>query len=1140
MAIPYIWLGKNNEISGGTLDLPTIGRGRWIIRPLLGWNRDPLSVSPDSFIPALLIRKDNPALNQILRILGASEDDDLTLKTAINSDDWLVFRFNQLVMQPPAGTTVDLADFPPAPFPAFVLHKDSIAIDLTALGIDSLVLSVLKLNEPPKVQIVTPLSGDAAIFTLSFFLKELDLHQLGMDRVFDLICKNLVFEFDAVSGTLKINGIPLDSIINLPIATPILTPILIPIPIGGVSVFIRIEEINSDLKFGFEIDIGAGLYTYSPLISAISDSNVLLEWDAFRIRLYDDRLGLAAPPGNPGSKLMTATLTLPLIQAKVGEDIANALAKIVPVEIEDIGIIKTVLSPLQFKVIINRHSETISLEPLLWTFERNGNLLNPGKPFEKGLQTLKAVFEEGLTKLAKLNSFFAQLNELIGLTNSTFSFTVGTIDQNLIDLLKTLDAFNTYDYPLPLILSVKYGESTLKFLLVLRLNLWRGRLTDNRAYFYIISSDRLDLKAFAIQLPQADRIKNLPPKSILPTKEMHDGYLDFETLDLVIDVEPKTQPNRPQTTVFVPGDFTNNTDADERKRLQLRLEDFDPDLWPEPSKKNLQLRLGARGLTFAAKARTDTPAIIPVPEANNLSLRLAESRDGLQSGLVVIDNQVRYANLVGRIEVPGFKALEADIQITLRRNQPEGPLDVIAVIDLERSDRKPLAQLNIAFLKIQLDDLRMQLTWTNSDWNLQAWASGALSVTNDLGSTGGIALLDRPRAVPFRDLDLTKLHQDNGELSLGENESPDGGLARFDLLDGQFRVEFQRATLAWNIPEKSARLDVEQARFYFQASSGELDVSIQAGRIILALDLARGALQFKISSSLGIEVRIGTQIKFAGEMGWIDTARERYFFARGSLRMTGFPEVQGFLKLGTGIKDDGSTAPNLAIFADLPYEAELFSGVVMKLVGLGLGVNNRLAALGSRPEPREILARLDRINPEQEQNWTFVSEGGVYVSVVATTLLGSNRGDVTCAYLAKLILSIDTNIDIVAVAQVWLFSSQQFLEKGDNSRRPALVGAAVLRAREQTFSLVTQTLPNPAIEGNKMLSELLSRVQARFSFYLSPDLADYYLEELSYLIARTYSAFLYQQSAVIGLQLVALGLYFVPSLHCGVQYPNAA
>jgi hypothetical protein len=1110
MAIPYIWLGKNNEVLvGGTLDLPSIGSDKWIIRPLLGWNRDPSGASPDSFIPALLIRKDNPALNQLLGILGASEDDNSTLKTAINSDDWLVFRFNQLKMQPPAATTVDLADFPPAPFPAFILHKDSISIDLTAIGVDSLFLSVLKLNESPKVQVVTPLLGDAAIFKLSFILKELDLSQLGMNRVFDLIGKNLVFEFDAVSGKLKINDIPLASIINLPIAIPILTPILIPIPIDGVSVFIRIEEINSDLKFGFEIDIGAGLYTYSPLISAISDSNVLLEWDAFRIRLYDDRLGLAAPPGNPGSKLMTATFTLPLIQAKVGEDIANALAKIVPVE--DSGITKTVLSPLKFKVIINRSSETVSLEPLLWTFQRIGNSLNSGKPFEKGLQTLKAIFEESLEKVAaNLNSFFAQLNELIGLTNSTFSFTVGTIENpDLICLLKKLDTFNTYDYPLPLILSVKYGESTLKFLLILRLNLWRGRLTDNRAYFYIISSDRLDLKAFAIQLPQTDRIKNLPPKFILPTKEMHDGYLDFETLDLVIDVEPKTQPNRPQTTVFVPGDFTNN--SDERKRLQLRLEDFDPDLWPEPSKKNLQLRLGARGLTFAAKARTDTPAIIPVSGAKDLSLRLAESRDGLQSGLVVIDNQVRYANLVGRIEVPGFKALEADIQLTLRRNQPEGPLDVIAVIDLERSDRKPLAQLNIAFLKIQLDDLRMQLTWTNSDWNLQAWASGALSVTNDLESTGGIALLDRPRAVPFRDLDLTKLHQDSGELSLGETESPDGGLARFDLLDGQFRVEFQRATLAWNIPEKLARLDVEQARFYFQASSGELDVSIQAGRIILALE--RGALQFKISSSLGIEVRIGTQIKFAGEMGWIDTARERYFFARGSLRMTGFPEVQGFLKLGTGIKDDGSTAPNLAIFADLPYEAELFSGVVMKRVGLGLGLNNRLAALGSRPEPREILARLDRINPEQEQNWTFVSEGGVYVSVVATTLLGSNRGDVTCAYLAKLILSIDTNIDIVAVAQVWLFSSQQFLEKGDNSRRPALVGAAVLRAREQTFSLVTQTLPNPAIEGNKMLSELLSRVQARFSFYLSPDLADYYLEELSY------------SENLFGISVLAIGSY---------------
>ena len=46
--------------------------------------------------------------------------------------------------------------------------------------------------------------------------------------------------------------------------------------------------------------------------------------------------------------------------------------------------------------------------------------------------------------------------------------------------------------------------------------------------------------------------------------------------------------------------------------------------------------------------------------------------------------------------------------------------------------------------------------------------------------------------------------------------------------------------------------------------------------------------------------------------------------------MTGFPEVAGSLKLGTGLKDDGKTAPNLAIFAELPYEADLFSGVVLK------------------------------------------------------------------------------------------------------------------------------------------------------------------------------------------------------------------
>jgi hypothetical protein len=311
------------------------------------------------------------------------------------------------------------------------------------------------------------------------------------------------------------------------------------------------------------------------LIPAISDSNVVLDWTDFRICLYDDRLGLAAPPGAPDSKLMTANFTLPLIQAKIGGDIANTLSKLMPAEVSN----TTLLTPLKFKVTINRPGDPISLQPLLWTFEQNENSLL-GKPYENGLQTLKAVFEEGITEVGtKLNSFFSQLKELTGVADSALSFTVGKIENlDLINLFKTLDAFNTTDYPLPLILRIEHNGSPLEFLLVLRLNLWRGRLNDNRAYFYIIGSDSglLDLNAFAIQLPVRafDQFKNLSPEFRLPTKEMHDGYLD---------VEPKTQPNRPQTTVFVPGDFTKNadqkkTEQEQKKRVQLRLEDFDPDL----------------------------------------------------------------------------------------------------------------------------------------------------------------------------------------------------------------------------------------------------------------------------------------------------------------------------------------------------------------------------------------------------------------------------------------------------------------------------------------------------------------------------------------------------------------------------------
>lgn len=1113
MPFPYIWLGANNEIKDqdGTIDSSVLIGDKWTIRPLLGWkkvNTSTAAGADDQYTPAVLIFHGdgmdtaNPALIRLLKLLGAVEDPEVT-------GDWKVFRFRGLenkFLEGGVPAILDIADFVNGR--SFLKHKPRPEASIQAPSLMSLA-KVIALVKPP-VATLAIVDDGPAMFRITFMLKSIDLRKIGLkngvsgvDEPVDLTDKTIVLSIDT-NGDFKINGVRVNDSTS-PAGNTI--PDVVPI----------VEGVDSEQSIGFEIEIAGGKYEHPlPVVAGVKGSKVILDWDKFRIRLRDDRLGLAAPPGNENDELMRVTLHIPLILAEVGSEVANALAKLIPTEADG----NNILVPLNFKVNIKRPNDTLNVEPLLFAVKRtSGELEGVGQLITAALSELKAVFEEDRTSSNKLNGFFTPLAELGESVSSGLEFVVEKVQDNLAGsaelttLFKSLDAFNTTDYPVPLALRVgKNGDSQpqVVFLLVVRLNLWTGRMKKNRSYFYIVEAasnpnDQLDFKSFAIQLPmrKSDKIKELP------TEKDHDGYLDFDVLDLVLDYKQPSPPDRPRTTVFMPGDL-EGTNKDLGQRVRLILRDFDPAIWPkEPDKgETLQLRLGARGLTFASVADTGTPAMIPAG-GETFPLRLDARRDGLRSALVVIDNQIRYASLVGRIKAPGFETLEAELEIGLRRDKPKTPPVVVAKIDFDRTNRKPLAKLNKPFLRAQLDDLEMQLSWISGDnpkWDFKAWATGAISVTGELQSTGGMKGLDQPTAIPFRDLNLLELHKGRGQLPLMPSKRLDGtpstadDPARFELLDGQFKIEFYRGIFRWDLNRRELGFDVDRARFDYQASSGDLDVAIDAGKIGLLFDIDDRSVDFKMPSLLELGVRIGTQIAFEGDVGWESNERERYFRADGWLRMSDFPEVAGALKLGTGIKEDGSPAPNLAVFAELPYETDLFSGVVLKRMGLGLGLNNRLAAIGNRPDPRAIVARIDEIDPKESRNWSFVSDSGVYVSVVATAMIASNRGsdNVACAYLAKLLLSIDTNIDIVAAAQIWLFSSPEFLTKGDNERRPALAGAAVLRAREQTFSLFAQTLPRPAIEANKMLSDLLSRVQARFSFYLSANLADYYLEELSY------------------------------------------
>jgi hypothetical protein len=1091
----------------------------------------------DTFTPALLIRKDNPALRTLLELFGATVENDPVVVEALPLD-WQVNRFDQYGMARDTGT-VDLSSDPDQVKPFLAYKKDvpSVILPAPAEATRFGPRNLITLSESPRLEISTPPSSIGAEFKLTFVFKEVAL----ADEKINMEDLAIDISYNVDDKGIEINKTKLKD------------------PERELKVSKRLtllfeEDEAANQVMALDVTIPGGSYKHKPLIQAIAESTVAISWDTFVIRLRKNYLGLVAPKDDPGTPLATATFRIPLILAEVGPEAANALAKLIPVEAGN----DNVLLPLEFTVQLKRPEGWTDIDRVLWAFEPATNFTGQ---IQKSISKLLALFKSDDTNTFSLSNLFAPLEELNASVGSAVSFAVEKLKDldpgdNLLQALNGLKGFNTEDFPLPVAVRMEGSGNEFLFLAIVRLNLWKGRLADNRIYFYLAKESLppllplatgeldpkalLDLTAFAVEFParSVEELVSLIKGARLPDEDpirpglaSHDGYLDMVTSDLVIDLKGVNGNDMPIRVLF-PGDIKDDADLKRGRRVVLLLEDFDPGTWPENGTNEankLKLRLGTRGLTFKAKADTTRAALIPVPNAPDdadVSLKLVESRDGVSSGLVVIDNQIRYADIGGRLAVPGFENLEADVRLGLRRDQPKGPPVVTAVIDLDRSDRQPLARLKVPYLKAQLDDLCIQLTWrkvsNRTDWDLRAWASGAISLVNEVQSTGGVSQLDQPRAIPFLDLDLTKLHLPSFiKFPLGRAAPPNGEpvpsradvTARFELLDGQFLVEFTQAELSWNVEEKKASLRAERAQFAYLAASGEYDVAIDAGEI--RLDIKSGSLSFGLAGYLGLQVHIGQQITFAGGVGWVDTAKERCFLAQGQLLMTGFTQVDGVIKLGTGVKADGSIAPNVALFGELPFEAELFAGVVMKRLGLGLGVNNQLAALGPNPDSRTILANLDRIDPKEVRNWSFVTTKGVYVSVVATATLTANRGkaNVVSAYVAKLVLSIDTNLDIVAAGRVWLFSSEDFVNRPDHAGRPTLVAAADFKPRAGSLQLVAETGPRPAIEANPMLGDLLSRVRARFSFYLSPDLADYYLEELSY------------RDTIFGISVLAAGSY---------------
>lgn len=658
----------------------------------------------------------------------------------------------------------------------------------------------------------------------------------------------------------------------------------------------------------------------------------------------------------------------------------------------------------------------------------------------------------------------------------------------------------------PMEFDVSVGPYRVSFGLKLSINLKTLRLFEtNRVELYLPNSPEgvplqvIDLGALAILLPYRN-----------PESQQPDGFIDFEKREFVLVAHGDSQP----LWVVVPGLLGLEGAGDDEappkdefhKRLIFELNpQFDPDHYvpgknefraqpPNPANE-CYLRINGNGLSFHAKVVQSHAVTVFAGDqlSPKVDVRPQKERNQRNSHIVLVDNAIREAAIFGEMDVPGTDDLVAAVEIGLRQKQRGQPPVVYATVDLNTTDGKPLAQLTAGYLQISIDDFHdWTLSWDTGthDWKLSLPTDLRISVAPRTSSVGGLEQLRDKDAIKVRDLDLMNLHRGAGSVELALDRD-----VEFDCLDGMFGVRLNQLKFGWG---HTFVFECETAEFTFK-NPGAFDVTIEVGGV--HLEFSGGSkLKMRNPSRIGIDATIGDAVRFRGAVAWVDNDRERYFAAAGTLTIEGLPEATTLLKIGTGVKDNGQVVPNIVLYGAADYEITLFAGVVAKNFGAGIGINNRLKGIGEHPNAEEVLANIDSIDPSRIEGWDFVRRNGFYLSIVGTTIIASNEGGNSTdnAYVAALVLSIDLDLNVIAAGKLWLYSSVDFVRRRENWRRPALVGAITLIPRERLITAAFESKPNPAVESNDRIAEILNKGHIKLSFLMSPKLVDFFLQDVSY------------------------------------------
>lgn len=253
----------------------------------------------------------------------------------------------------------------------------------------------------------------------------------------------------------------------------------------------------------------------------------------------------------------------------------------------------------------------------------------------------------------------------------------------------------------------------------------------------------------------------------------------------------------------------------------------------------------------------------------------------------------------------------------------------------------------------------------------------------------------------------------------------------------------------------------------------------------LRLNMRDGRLDGKLALDLALSTPGG--IKATAQLEYFDEGKDQYLLGSGVFSSPAFPGVGIRFRLGRSEQERG-WVPNVLLIAQTDVDIPLFTGVMVRNLGLGFAINLEVPGT-SRLSLREAQKAVENGLPDVRDptEWKPARGRGDVVSLIAAAKVSASKGDRNTPdiYAGDLAIILTSEAQWAIVGKFWVFTSVNKCSEPRFAREP-LVSALVLldgQAQSLRAAAVTNTDSATEAQGTGPLASIIASFpKTRFAF----------------------------------------------------------